>query len=305
MIFNLKMFRTKENNLRICMALIVFNLFVATEQHEKNPDLIYILQWTSIKREPFVFWKPKRKYFKAMNCEHQNCYITNDSNYFYDVTDFDVILFNAIDIRGNMELPLLRSDNQIYVLLSQESAANFPIFKNFDWFFNYTWTYKLDSDIFYPYFIVRNKFGEIVAPKRNVHWMDVKKMKPTSQSIIDRLQNKKTAAAWFVSNCYANNERLNYVHNLREALSGYNLEVDIYGVCGDLFCPRDTPDDCLGKVESDYYFYLSLENSFSADYVTEKLLTALNHFAVPVVFAVGNFTRYVLIWILLLQLNSS
>lgn len=270
-------------------------LKLLVESNGKKPDLIYILQWTSIKREPFVFWKPKQKYFKAMNCAYQNCYITNDVKYFYDITDFDVILFNAIDIRGNMELPLARSDNQIYVLLSQESAANYAIYKDFDWLFNYTWTYKLDSDIFYPYFVVRDKLGEIVAPKVDVHWMGVNIMKPTKQSIIDRLQSKKTAAAWFVSNCYANNDRLNYVHNLREALTSYNLEVHIYGVCGDYYCSKATPDVCLGKIESDYYFYLSLENSFSEDYVTEKLLTALNHFAVPVVFAVGNFTRYVLI----------
>lgn len=294
------MIRTEENNLKLYIALIVFNnLFVESEQHYKNPDLIYILQWTSIKREPFVYWKPGRKYFKAMNCEFQNCYVTNEANYFFDVTDFDVILFNAIDIRGNMELPRLRSDNQLYVLLSQESAANYPIFKNFDWFFNYTWTYKLNSDIFYPYFVVRDKLGEIVAPKMDVHWMDVSKMKPTSQSIIDRLQTKKIAAAWFVTNCYANNERLNYVSNLREALTDYNLELDIYGGCGTFYCPRDTPDDCLAKVESDYYFYLSLENSFSEDYVTEKLLTALNHFAVPIVLPTGNFTRYMFIIIFL------
>lgn len=38
----------------------------------------------------------------------------------------------------------------------------------------------------------------------------------------------------------------------------------------------------------DYYFYFSIENSFSEDYVTEKLLHALKHYAIPVVYGGAN-----------------
>lgn len=276
------------------LILIVFNiLYFESEQHEKRPDLIYILQWTNSGREPFAYWKPGRKYFKAMNCEFQNCYITNKINYFDDVTDYDVILFNAIDINRDMDLPPTRTDNQIYVFITTDSAVNYPMKKHVNWFFNYTITYKLNSDIPYPYITVRNKLGEVIAPKKEVHWMDVNKMNSTHHSIIDRLQTKKTAAAWFVTNCGASSERLNYVQILSEALTSYNLEIDIYGGCGYLYCDRTNPDNCTSKVETDYYFYLSFENSLSEDYVTEKLLTALNHYAVPIVLAAGNYTRCV------------
>lgn len=259
----------------------------------KHPELIYILLWTHTDMEPFGSLNPKRKSFSLINCEYQNCYITGGSNYFDDMTDYDVILFNAVDTRiDNINLPEVRTDNQIYVFASMESAKIFPISENFNWIFNYTWTYKLKSDIFYPYVIVRNKRGEVVAPDKKVKWMDVNKMKPTKQNIKDRLKNKKKAAAWFVSNCLAHNDRFNYVRNLREALTSYDLEIDIYGGCGYSYCPKENMDECLALVESEYYFYLAFENSLSEDYVSEKVLYALDHFSVPVVYGGANYTRY-------------
>lgn len=283
-------------NAKIIIIFLVFSTICPKSlQHIKRPDLIYILQWTNSKREPFIYWKPGRKYFKTMNCEFQNCYITDNTDYFDDVTDYDVILFNAIDIY-EVDLPHLRSDNQIYVFITTDSAKNYPVSKKLNWIFNYTVTYKLNSDVPYPYIAVRDKLGKVIAPKKEVHWMDVDKMNLAPQSIIDRLQTKKTAGAWFVTNCGASSDRINYVQNLREALTSYNLDIDIYGGCGYLWCDRTKPDYCLSKIETDYYFYLSLENSLSEDYVTEKLLTALNHYAVPVVLASGNYTKYVYVF---------
>lgn len=169
----------------------------------------------------------------------------------------------------------------------------YPMYDYLNWFFNYTWTYRMDSDITYPYFVIKDRLGEVVAPKKEVHWMDTKEMKPTSQDVKDKLQRKKIAAAWFVTNCMAISNRHNYVSNLREALTSYDLEIDIYGVCGSSYCPGDHMDECLAKVESDYYFYLSFENSFSEDYVTEKLMISVDHYAIPVVYGGANYTRFV------------
>lgn len=280
--------------LKLLLFFVVFDV-IYIAGHTKNPNLIYILLWTHTDMEAFGSLNPKRKSFSIINCEFQNCYITGGNNYFDDMTDYDVILFNAVDTRIEyIDLPEIRTDNQIYVFASMESATIFPIGNNFNWFFNYTWTYKLNSDIVYPYLIVRNKRGEVVAPKKEVHWMDVNKMKPTKETVKNRLKNKKKAAAWFVSNCMAHNDRLNYVRNLREALTNYELEIDIYGSCGYSYCPKEKMDDCLALLESDYYFYLAFENSSSEDYVSEKVLNALDHFSVPVVYGGANYTRYVL-----------
>lgn len=262
--------------------------------HKKNPHLIYILLWENRNMPPFGHIKHKRKSFTIMNCEYQNCFVTDHKGFFDDMTDYDAILFNSIDIKdGYTALPELRSDNQLYIFVSTESAKMFPMYDYLNWYFNYTWTYRMDSDIIYPYLVARNRDGKVVAPKKEVHWMDTKEMKPVSQDMKDKLQTKKIAAAWFVTNCMAISKRANYVDNLREALTNYDLDIHIYGVCGESYCPGDRMDECLAKVESDYYFYLSFENSFNEDYVTEKLMTALDHYAIPVVFGGANYTRFV------------
>lgn len=278
----------------IIAIILIFTSFYVKSDHKKNPGLIYILLWENRNMPPFTHIKSKRKSFTFMNCELQNCYVTDDKGFFNDITDYDAILFNSIDLKdGYSALPELRSDNQLYFFVSTESAPMYPMYDYLNWYFNYTWTYRMDSDIIYPYFVARNRSGEVVAPRQEVHWMDTKEMKPTSDDIKDKLRNKKIAAAWFVTNCLAISNRFDYVRNLREALTAYNLDIDIYGVCGNSYCPGDIMDECLAKVESDYYFYLSFENSLSEDYVTEKLMTALDHYSIPVVLGGANYSRFV------------
>lgn len=287
--------KTEHVNCILKVFLIISNINYSAGR-TKRPGIIYILLWTHTDMEGFGSLNPKQKSFQIMNCEFQNCYITGDNHYLDDLTDYDAILFNAIDT-DKMGIPEMRAENQLYVLVSLESTKNYEMSKDYDWFFNFTWTYKLNSDLTYPYMVVRNKRGKVVAPKIDVHWMDTKQMKPTSQLIKNRLQYKKTAAAWFASNCFdvKSSQRLDFVRNLREALANYEQEIDIYGGCGNSYCPTDQMDECLVKLEKDYYFYLSFENSLSDDYVTEKLLMALDHFAVPVVYGGANYTRYVYI----------
>lgn len=59
-------------------------------------------------------------------------------------------------------------------------------------------------------------------------------------------------------------------------------------------CGPRLSEHCYALIESDYYFYLAFENSFCEDYVTEKILTATQHYAVPVVYGGANYSRYVI-----------
>lgn len=151
----------------------------------------------------------------------------------------------------------------------------------------------MDSDIYYPYFITRNKRGEVIGPNIDVKWMDINDMKQISDSTAEKIVNKKIAAAWFVTNCYASSPRIKYLRSLRAALKNYNQEIDVFGICdANKHCSKVSMDECYALLESDYYFYLSFENSFAVDYVTEKLMTALDYFTVPVVLGGANYSRY-------------
>jgi len=76
---------------------------------------------------------------------------------------------------------------------------------------------------------------------------------------------KTKLVAWFVSNCNAVNGRENYVNELRQY-----IDVHVYGVCGDLSCPRSDARRCFDMLATDYKFYLAFENSNCRDYITEK-----------------------------------
>lgn len=280
------------NSLKIIIIFIMVNYNVKSN-HEKKPGIMYMLLWSALETEPFRFWSTKHKSLNLMNCKFQNCYVIKNREYFQDITDYDAILFTVKGLGSGEDLPLARSDNQLYVFVSLESPKYYPFDKMWNWFFNYTWTYKLDSDIIHPYFIVRNKRGEVVGPKINTRWRNVTRMRPTQKSIVEKLKNKDIAAAWFVTNCFGKSKRLIYGHGLNRALGKFNLSVDIYGQCGNKNCSRDKWEDCLNMVELRYYFYLAFENSHCEDYVTEKLMTALEHYAIPVVLGGANYSRLV------------
>lgn len=288
--------------------VILFNLCYCGSDGEKNYDMMYILEWTPSNTAPFPALGKAQEAFIDKGCWFQNCYVTNDSSYLNDVSDFDAIVFNVIELRLNktLVLPSKRSPNQKYVFVGREPSVYYPLPHIFDGYFNWTWSYRLDSDINFNYVAVKNKHGEVIGPKQDMHWIDINDMKPTSKYMKRKLRNKSIAAAWFVSNCEAKNNRSDFARNLKRELKKYGQHLDIYGLCGDMSCPLEGLDEgCKAYIESDYYFYLAFENCFGEDYVTEKLLSALEHFAVPVVFGGANYTRYGFLSIDLPTINTT
>lgn len=93
--------------------------------------------------------------------------------------------------------------------------------------------------------------------------------------------------AWFVSNCSARNNRLQFAHEL-----GKYIQVDIYGACGTYKCSRTTADKCFDILDRDYKFYLAFENSNCRDYITEKFfVNGLSRTTLPIVVSLNAFTR--------------
>lgn len=255
---------------------------------KKPLDVRYILLWLEGDLEWDVL-KEKQVAFEENKCAYTNCYITANKQLLeYDYRNFDAILINGKTIAAkNYTLPLFRLPHQKYIFGTKESADNYPICDiKFDNYFNLTWTYRLDSDAPWPYFSIFNNRDEEVGPKINVNWS-------TNYYPIDDkefLDKKEHAAAWFSSNCYTNSKREVLVNNIKIYLRKYGLRLETVGSCGTRECPHVYDEFCMRILEH-FYFFLAFENSIAEDYVSEKVLKALFHGNIPVVFGGADYSR--------------
>ena len=129
---------------------------------------------------------------------------------------------------------------------------------------NWTATYRRDSTLAAPYGWWKPSSDDV----EDVEDVDV----------ADYVGVREARIAWFVSNCNANNKRLEYARSL----SKY-YPVDIFGKCGELKCSRGKQSECWGMVAKKYKYYLAFENSNCLDYITEKFWEALRHKVLPIV----------------------
>ncbi|KAJ2948620.1 hypothetical protein O0L34_g7874 [Tuta absoluta] len=199
-------------------------------------------------------------------------------------------MFNGQQLR-NAYYPKERYKHQKYVYANLEPPYKHPVCYSFlDRYFNWTATYKLDSDVPLQYYTIIDKHtGATVGPSNEIQW--VKDMEEVDEEFAKSLKSKTKAAAWNVNNCKSK-ERNEFVSELQEALNKFDLAIDVYGACGPYKCPREEQKKCNNKIKRDYYFYMALENSFYEDYVTEKVLHALSNNAIPIVFGGANYSRY-------------
>ncbi|CAL1548133.1 unnamed protein product, partial [Lymnaea stagnalis] len=142
--------------------------------------------------------------------------------------------------------------------------------------FDWTVTYRYDSDFWQGYLKVRPKENETTEEKK---LQDVQRWK-------EKFANKTKMVAWFVSHCNIQSRREEYAAEL----SKY-IQVDVYGKCGKLKC--EDRGKCARMLDTDYKFYLSFENSFCVDYVTEKLRGILEmNTLIPVVRSGTDYKKY-------------
>ncbi|XP_026729647.1 alpha-(1,3)-fucosyltransferase C-like [Trichoplusia ni] len=261
----------------------------------KRPGMKYILLWTDPENIPFKHMGIGRTGFIERKCPYTNCIVTGNESLLNSILDFDVIAFAGPELtryytamRPNKRLPY-----QKYVFASIESPSNYPLCANeFDGYFNWTWTYKLDSDIRWGYIVIRDIHNKIIGPKKDMYWLRQDQMAPVNETFKQKLKTKTKAVVWFVSNCFTKSRRENFAKNLGYELKKYNLNLAVYGKCGFLNCSRNEQNRCNRIVRKRFYFYLAFENSFSEDYVTEKMLTPLQNNAVPIVYGGANYTRF-------------
>ncbi|CAH2982314.1 unnamed protein product [Chilo suppressalis] len=275
----------------VWFVYISMSAFTPAAPQTRLLSVKYILQWTP-RFSPFNLIKEGSAGFHSKNCAYTNCFVTADKNFLPHLTDFDAIAISGKELTKRIELPNQRAEHQKYIFAATESADYYPVCDSvYDNYFNWTWTYKINSDFRWGYIKIYDLDGRLVGPKKDMQWPT---LAPIGDELKRKLDGKSKFAAWFVSNCNTLSKREMFyklMENESKVLN-YNLTVDVYGNCEKLKCPRDKEEDCYKLVEDDYYFYLSFENSFAEDYVTEKLLTALNHYAIPVVYGAANYSRF-------------
>lgn len=272
--------------------------YIYTVLANSLPKNQYILLWTNPRNFIYPTIHRGNKSFINNHCRHQNCFVSYKyAHVAKNLTHYDAILYNAVTLwtKPSIRLPKQRAKHQKHILVSAKSAGEFPLTDKYNNFFHWTWTYKLNSDINNAYITIRNRDGEVIGPKQNMDWSTIEETEAVKTKIISKLQFKTTAAAWIISNCDQKSQHETYIQKFKTELGKHNHTLDIFGTCGDMNCPEDNINKCYTLLESKYYFYLSFEDSIAEDYVTDQLLTALNHFAVPLVFGGANYTRYVLI----------
>ncbi|KAL3273121.1 hypothetical protein HHI36_014575 [Cryptolaemus montrouzieri] len=242
-------------------------LYLEEERPQQKENQYLILFWKYgqyLKNRHFNYFT-KETYDPLNSCSVKNCKFTfNDT----DLKTADAVIFHLHRTKGLQDLPKDHENpNQIWAFLTDESPYHTFMkskvkISDFDKKFNWSMTYRMDSDIPVPYGRAR-KFSEKVPMIKSKKYVEKRK---------DRL------VTILGSNCGGKNHRWQYVKKMNES-----IHVDVYGGCGNkTACPGHFKSDCPA-IDS-YLFYLSFENSDCREYITEKVFwNAYHKESIPVI----------------------
>ncbi|XP_053974792.1 alpha-(1,3)-fucosyltransferase fut-5-like [Hylaeus volcanicus] len=251
---------------------------VSSEGHSPPPKI-------NTKKGPYLIliWKHgkflERRHIKRFtnnefspweNCSVQDCVLTYQST---DLDTADAVVFHLHLTKDVSELPARRRLDQRWIFLTDESPMHTFLYgrqklSNYNGFFNWSMTYRMDSDVPVPYgrTITRSYINSQDAdfPKNYIK------------------KSKTKVATVMASNCGGTNGRWDYVKELKSFLG---KDLDIYGKClngNTAACPGHFDKDCPALNE--YKFYLAFENSNCKEYLTEKVFWHGYHkSAVPII----------------------
>ena len=202
-----------------------------------------------------------------LKCPTKKCQITYDV---YDIGKSDLVIFHARDMQSYVrtkeiqQIHNYRCPQQRMAFLNQESIVNDPDLKDRlslpEGFFNWTITFKRESDFPYPY----GNYVSLPSAKRPAR-------------IPDYAAEKNKLVLWAVSNCGRTRDK--YVKKLLKY-----IKVDVYGDCSENFGQDNQcqPSSNCDDIFSTYKFYLAFENSVCTDYITEKFWRTLGWNSVPI-----------------------
>ena len=188
-------------------------LCVDSIRHKDTPSnkLKTILMWNEaygtkeydigFGREPFFKYK----------CPETRCYSTSNRSYLQNVDDFDAILFHqrSFDFK---DLPQKRKPHQRYIHWMQESAQYLYMdIHQLNGIFNWTMTYRRDSDFFLPYGRIHKVKPHPEGKELETYIKEFGWNNRHLASIPGNGNRSAHHAAWFVSHCATIARREKYV----------------------------------------------------------------------------------------------
>ncbi|KAL7645710.1 UNVERIFIED_CONTAM: hypothetical protein RMT77_002587 [Armadillidium vulgare] len=230
---------------------------------KNNEFLIYVHEYG-----PRLHWRLITRYTNKTlnpfeNCSVHNCRLSYDKENFHKA---DAVVFplhfmmkppSDIERKNFDQRWVWLSDEGIFETFTAPADSNLDNYNNY---FNWSMTYRTDSDVPIPY-------------GRTVPIMDGS----GSDINLDIFSKKSKTVAIMGSACTNRNGRWLYARALKSL-----IDVDTYGLCGEVKCPGLYNKDC--PLINSYKFYLAFENSNCKDYITEKVWwNALEKKSVPIV----------------------
>ena len=232
-----------------------------THQQDSNRTYKRILYWTPYFNSDDFRFGFGHEAFVERGCAVSDCEATADRGLIGEV---DVVLIHTPLVD---EMPPRPLPHQTYVMIQDEPhmANSHVLMPAMADYFNLTMTYRHDSDITIQY------AHEI----RNVAFSELVDVDP---------KTRPKSVVWVVSHCETPSRRELYVAELAK-----HIDVDIYGECGTLTCPKKNNTYCREMYEQNYRFYLSFENDVCQDYVSEKLYHPLKYKIIPIVYGGADY----------------
>ena len=302
-----KMKKWRRLVVSLCFTFVFYSLVSRINEavHTAEPTVSTYVSSTDTNRriKSILIWNSPNRYesgvdfgdgpeaFTANGCSVTECQIIRNRTLSQLTFDqYDAVVFNLMEA-SLVPLPeeegLNRFEHQRFVLLSQEAPNTVPIRpEKFINFFNWTMSYRLDSDVLLVYGRVR----PINASVQDPHVVR-RFIRETHTSTKNYAKSKTKSVVWMATHCSTAGKRETYIDELRKY-----IDVDVYGGCGDLKCARNeqhwiSHPKCYDRLEAQYKFYLSFENSICNDYATEKFFQILAHHLVPIVYGRVNYSR--------------
>lgn len=205
---------------------------------------------------------------------------------------------NAIVFQGN-RLPEIRpgrkSSDQAFVYMNNEPPAfmhdeDSRRLSSEERYFNWTMTYRRDSDIWSPYGHVFsaniNKRAYLQSVEQGKHPRTVKTdivSGIAGKNYTQIYRNKTKTALWLVGHCQSNSEREALVDEM-----GKFADIKIFGKCAKKRVAPVHEDDTW---PDQYKFFFAFENSYCRDYVTEKVFEWFQRDMILVVRGGANYSE--------------